>query len=79
MHIQLYTELCFMCIIYILSLIGLEGAIGVKCCGLSKPLQLSRVGLRHECDHAGNTAQLKVGVEALTLVRFEGTLRLISW
>jgi len=64
---------------YILSLSGFEGTIGVKCCGIGKPLQLSRVGLRHECDHDVNTAELKVGVEALTLVHFEGTLRLISW
>ena len=58
---------------------GLEGAVGIRCCGVSKTLQLSLVGLRRECDHAGYTAQLKVGVEALTLVRFEGTLRFISW
>ena len=64
MHIQLYI---------ILSLSGLEGAIDVKCCGISKSLQLSRLGLRRECDREVNTAQLKAEVQALTLVRIEGT------
>ena len=70
---------CVSCISFILSLSGLDGAIGVQCCGISKPLQLSSVGLRHKCDHDVNAAQPKVGVEALTLVRLGGTLRFFSW
>jgi hypothetical protein len=55
----------------LLSLSDFEGAIGGNCGGVSKPLQLSRVGLlTWMWSWCELIAQIKFGVEALTLFRF---------